>query len=167
VPSDAVRRAGPDDWELVKELRLAALADSPTAFGSTLERERAFPDDEWRRRVGDGHWWVASAGPGGGVGLVAAVPEAGAPRDRHLVAMWVHPDHRGGPAATALVEAVCAWAGLDGADAVTLWVVDDNHRARRFYERLGFAPTGIRQSLPRDDTVSERQLRRPVGPGPA
>ena len=43
-----VRRIGPDDWELFRDIRLRSLADSPDAFGSTLERERAFRHAELR-----------------------------------------------------------------------------------------------------------------------
>ena len=33
----AVRALSPDEWPLWKSLRIAALADSPAAFGETLE----------------------------------------------------------------------------------------------------------------------------------
>jgi ribosomal protein S18 acetylase RimI-like enzyme len=55
---------------------------------------------------------------------------------------------------------VCSQAREDGAAAVRLFVVDGNDRTRRFYERLGFEPTGERQPLPSDPEVGEELLRR-------
>jgi ribosomal protein S18 acetylase RimI-like enzyme len=161
-----VRRAEAADWQVVRDVRLRALADSPAAFASTLAREHAFGEDEWLRRIEPGPWFLAWA-DGRPVGCAACfVEQAG---EWHLVAMWVSPDHRGTPAATQLVEAVVTHCRADGADAVRLWVADGNPRARRFYERLGFTPTGLRQPLPSDPAVSEELMRREFGtpPGPA
>jgi ribosomal protein S18 acetylase RimI-like enzyme len=40
---------------------------------------------------------------------------------------------------------VCDAARQSGATSVTLWVTEVNGRARAFYRRLGFVPTGDRQ----------------------
>ena len=154
-----VRLVGPDDWAAVREARLQALADSPSAFASTLDRELAFDETEWRRRLTDGPWWLAEDA-GRPVGLVAVYPRDDGTDERHLVAMWVAPSSRGTSTATDLVEAVCAWAVRTGAATVALWVVDGNDRARRFYERLGFVLTGERQPLPTDPRVDEELMRR-------
>lgn len=161
--SDVLRvsRAAADDWQVVRETRLSALADAPFAFGSTLERESAFGDEEWQRRVQHGNWFLAWAGQQP-VGIVAGIQETGQQEERHLVAMWVHGDQRGTTVAADLVDAVCRWAGLQGAKRVTLWVADGNPRARRFYERLGFRATGQRQSLPSAPEIGEELMQRQV-----
>ena len=152
-------RVGPDEWTLLRDVRLRALADAPYAFASTLAREVAFDETDWRRRIDGGPWWLARADDVP-VGLVAGHRTADDGDVRHLVAMWVDPAHRGSPAATLLVEAVCAWAAADGGRVVSLWVADGNDRARRFYERLGFTGTGERQPLPSAPGVSEEHLER-------
>jgi GNAT superfamily N-acetyltransferase len=154
-----VRRALPADWKVLRDIRLRALADSPSAFASTLAREEAFGEEDWRRRLEHGYCFLAWA-DGRPVGCVAGFAEQELAEEHHLVAMWVEPAHRGTPAATQLVEAVCRQARADGAVAVRLHVVDGNDRARRFYERLGFEPTGVRQPLPSNPEIGEELLRR-------
>jgi ribosomal protein S18 acetylase RimI-like enzyme len=77
--------------------------------------------------------------------------------------MWVAPDCRGQGVADQLVEAVCDLARQSGAAAVTLWVTEVNGRARAFYRRLGFAPTGERQLVrPEEPEHFEEELSRKV-----
>ncbi len=47
----AISRVTPADWTRLRTLRLAALAESPEMFGSTLAREQAFDETEWRARA--------------------------------------------------------------------------------------------------------------------
>jgi GNAT superfamily N-acetyltransferase len=115
-----------DDWELLRAVRLRALADAPEAFGSTHAREEAFAEDDWRSRLSTSSWFVAMDGERP-VGLVCGLPN---PQEWFLVAMWVAPEARGKGAAER------------GASAVALQVNDQNVVARRVYERLGFVATG-------------------------
>ncbi len=178
-----VRRAHPDEWATVRDVRLAALADTPDAFASTLSREQARTEPQWRSRIRAWPWFLAWHA-GTPAGLVAAVPDqpaSGPPaagprtgpatgpatqgaRGWHLVSMWVSPQARGTGVAELLVGAVVDHAGAVGAPRVTLWVVVGNARARAFYRRMGFTPTGRRQAYPRDgaDPLDEEELARPV-----
>ena len=149
----------PGEWAVLREVRLSALLDAPAAFASTHAREVAYGEAEWRARIARGPWWLAYA-EGVPVGLVAGYRRDDDGDVRHLVAMWVDPQHRGTPAATLLVGAVCAWAAEGGAGVVSLWVADGNPRARRFYERLGFTGTGERQPLPSDPRIGEERMER-------
>lgn len=153
-----VRRMGEDDWDQVREIRLAALQDSPTAFASTYEREAAFDEATWRSRTRTAAWFVAFDGTRA-VGLVAGRHEEGAlAGERHVVSFWVAPDYRGRGVAGALLDAVVDWAREQGADVVTLWVVDGNEPATRLYVRHGFQPTGERQPVPGSVSAIESKL---------
>lgn len=59
-----------------------------------------------------------------------------------VYALYVTPAAQGTGAGTALLEATTAALRGAGLDPVLLWVLADNHRARRFYESHGFAADG-------------------------
>jgi GNAT superfamily N-acetyltransferase len=137
-----VRRAVSGDEPILRRLRLAAMTDSPEAFGSTYEREAARTADDWARWIANGSTFLADSTAGVPNGLVAAIPDRVDPSVVHLMAMWVDPTARGTGAAEALIAAVVSWASARGATTVRLHVEKQNARARRVYERNGFRATG-------------------------
>lgn len=164
-----IREAGPDDWEVMRDVRLAALREAPYAFGSDYAREAGFTEERWRARIHDrsvtyfaylagasGPASRAAAGHGEPVGL-AGVYEADGAAD--LVSMWVRPSARGRKVGEALVTACADWARARGHDELFLWVTESNAPARRLYERCGFTPTGERQPLPSDPSLPEIRMR--------
>ena len=60
--------------------------------------------------------------------------------------------------ASALVEAVKAWARDDGATRLMLWVTLDNHAATGLYRSSGFTETGSTRTLPSTTALMEVQL---------
>jgi GNAT superfamily N-acetyltransferase len=153
-----VRRLQPDDWQVLRDIRLTALADSPSAFASTLAREEAFTEADWRGRLANGCRVVVTDGAHGEpVGLAGGYLHDG---ESELIAMWVHPDVRGGGAAEQLVEAVADWAREQETTRLRLWVVEGNDRAERVYRRLGFAHTGAAQPVPGNPSLTEVQMER-------
>ncbi|NMO92649.1 GNAT family N-acetyltransferase [Actinomycetospora sp. TBRC 11914] len=151
-------RAGADDREDARDVRLRALAEAPGAFASTLEREQGFDDDEWHRRVTTNAWFLARA-DGATVGLACGIPEPDDGSGRHLVGMWVEPAFRGRGLSDLLVAGVMAWARRERAEFLALWVVDGNDRALAFYERVGFEATGERQPVPGRPEAEESRMR--------
>jgi GNAT superfamily N-acetyltransferase len=145
-----ITRIGEDDWRVWRDVRLAALADAPEAFGSTAVQEEALSEDAWRRMTRTAAIFVATAS-GTGVGVVAGLPRESA-GERGLGAMWVAPSWRGRGVAAALADAVIAWARSEGCARIGLWVSADSPRARRFYQRQGFRPTGQTRPFPNDAT---------------
>jgi ribosomal protein S18 acetylase RimI-like enzyme len=144
-----IRRLTPADWAAVRAARLAALAESPHAFASTLEREQSLTEADWRGRLGRAASfgaWIAGP-PAALEGQITTFPEPDAtdgPAVWHLVGMWISPRLRGSGVAAALVAAVCELARDQGGSHMVLWVTDVNARARAFYARTGFTPTGER-----------------------
>ena len=155
-----VRRLAPDEWEVYRTVRLAALQESPSAFWATYEGEVDLPEQEWRRRLADGLVLVAYV-DGEPAGTAAAFTPADRPDEALLVGTWVRPADRGLGIGDALVEGALAWADRAGCGSVGLWVVRGNEAARRLYLRHGFEPTTLTQPLPHDPCQhEERMLRR-------
>lgn len=141
-----VRTLEPEEWQVWRDLRLAALADSPDAFLSTLAEESAKPDGFWQDVVSNtaaherGNLWVAESGGepvGMGFGRVDAEIEL-----LTIAAMWVEASARGKGLGMALLEAMMEWARGLGAERAELWVTDGNGPAERLYERAGFSRIG-------------------------
>jgi ribosomal protein S18 acetylase RimI-like enzyme len=146
-----IRRVRPDDWAALRDVRLAALADAPYAFMSTLESEEGYDERRWREWITRTVFFLAwdgdrPVGVVGGFGL-----EDGG---WHVISMWVCAQLRGTGVADRLIDAVAQHAHAKAAPALTLWVTDGNDRARAFYERAGFRGTGKRQPV-RPDTPQD------------
>lgn len=140
-----VREALPDDWQVLRDLRLRALQDSPGAFGSTFEREAAFTEADWRGRLSGQSGtsmlaWVDGAPVGIGGGYL--VDDGWL----QIVAMWTEPGLRGHGVGRAVLTSLVSWADAHGL-RVRLDVEADNAGARRVYERAGFVATGFTRPL--------------------
>ena len=153
-----VRRLGPDDWKVWRDIRLAALADAPNAFGATLAEEQRFDEAKWRLRLtpSSGMAAVALDGPNA-VGLIGGwTPEW---TDAvFLVATWVDPAARRQGVADALVAEVLNWSRDHGYPRVELRVTDGNDVARRLYLRNGFLPTGDIEPLDSNPSIGAELL---------
>jgi hypothetical protein len=80
-----VRQSRAADWEVLRALRLWALADAPDAFASTLEQEAAFPEQVWRQRAEGAEGsvnFIAFEG-GAGIGMAAIFAVANVPGRMH------------------------------------------------------------------------------------
>lgn len=162
-----VRRVHASEWRELRSLRLQALREAPRAFGSTFEREAAFPDERWQALA-------ASAAAGVEEVAVAAIvhgafvamargylarDESNVPPVAWLIAVYVEPRWRGRGLGRAVSAGVVDWARERGASEVLLHVGDWNDAARRVYEGLGFTPTGVRTTLAHDPSVPESEMR--------
>jgi GNAT superfamily N-acetyltransferase len=59
-----------------------------------------------------------------------------------IYGIYVHPDHWRTGTGTALMEEAVARMAAAGFGEATLWVLEENPTARRFYERQGWRPDG-------------------------
>ena len=158
-----VRETVLGDWQALRDIRLEALRDAPSAFGSSYAGEAARDEEHWRGRSSGGGMFLAYLTE---VGASAAAGLAGGyqadPVTVELVSMYVRPRGRGHGVGEALVAAVIGWAAARQATSVHLWVTETNAPARALYQRCGFALTGERQPLPSDPGISEVAMTRPL-----
>ncbi|HYO95540.1 MAG TPA: GNAT family N-acetyltransferase [Polyangiaceae bacterium] len=160
-----VRLLGADEGQLLKQLRLAALAESPDLFGESLEAALARSDAEWRDQAAS---LAAAEGPRvfvaerghGPAGLVLAAEDPVDPQTARLGGLWVDPPARRARVAVTLVDAVQAWAVALRRQRLRLWIHEDALTARCVWERLGFTYDGGSKALPRQPTRRLLQMTR-------
>jgi GNAT superfamily N-acetyltransferase len=149
--------------KLLKDLRLRALADAPTAFAHTHAEISAKPDAYWDEMAvsltSRSVMFVAEE-DGRAVGMAFGVLQRDHPDVPHLGGMWVEPAARAGGVGSALTAAVLLWARKQGFRRIGLWVTEGNAPAIALYERMGFTPTGRRERQPVNPALSIVEMER-------
>ena len=65
-----------------------------------------------------------------------------------IVSLYVLPEHIRKGYGSALLSYGIGQLQAQGLNNIYLWVLEENHRARAFYEAMGFVPNGDRAALP-------------------
>ena len=140
-----VRRLAPDDdllavaWVYVESWRTAYRRIVPQAYLDALA-----PDD-WAGSLAAraDRTWVACVD-----GQVVGVSTYGSARDDaclewgEIISVYVLPDRWHSGVGRRLLDASVESLHAEGFECVYLWVLEDNARARTFYERCGFVWNG-------------------------
>ena len=167
--SYAIHRIREEDWERLREIRLAMLRDTPTAFLESYAQALGRDEADWRMRARRCEQTASDIG-------FAALDQAGAwvgtmrgyidpAGDAVLISAWVHPDHRGREHGVAglLLAAIVGWARQEAhAARLKLLVHQDNARAQAFYRREGFTETGVTVPYELDPIALEHEMARPL-----
>ena len=177
-----------ETWFAAYEGIIAAeVIDRVTVPDDGARIRQSFRTRPWQRMLvavdpGPGDPGIAAPGPGDpGAGGIVGYASFG-PETDVLNAPWPHPltaDGEGGRVAElyalyvrpawwstgtgrALMGKVLARTAAAGYRSITLWVLRDNQRARRFYERAGFVPDGAANVLTGLGGVIEVRYRRAI-----
>ncbi len=118
-------------------------------------------ETSWRRTLEEESLpaWVAEDTGGAIVGFASAGPSRTEEDVAELYAIYVRPETWGSGAARELMHAVIGWFIAEEYTTAMLWVLDDNPRARRFYEREGWRRDGDRVDEVRGVEVREALYR--------
>jgi ribosomal protein S18 acetylase RimI-like enzyme len=100
---------------------------------------------QWERILATGQSDVFVASADGIVGFVSTGDSRDADADAELFAIYVLPRAWGTGTGSALMRAGIEAMRLRASGDAVLWVLDDNPRARRFYEREGWTLDGERK----------------------
>ncbi|WP_233857462.1 GNAT family N-acetyltransferase [Paraburkholderia sp. HD33-4] len=136
----AVRCLRPDEWRLLKALRLSALACDPQSYWETVDEARARDDAYWKTFAGkltapEGSRMFLVEQAQRVVAFVFAVRKDG--DEYRIGGLWVDPVHRRKGLGSLLVQQVITWARADSPAAVIqLWC--HTGPALSFYRRNGF-----------------------------
>jgi GNAT superfamily N-acetyltransferase len=162
-----VRLAELGDADAIAEVHVASWRGAYTGLlpasvldAHTVERRAA----RWREGLANANQrtWVALSD-----GIVVGFASGGPARDPdvtgrvgELYAIYVTPAAWDRGVGHALHQAALAALG-DEYDAVVLWVLDGNARARRFYGRHGWSPDGaVKQEHRGESVLNEVRYRR-------
>ncbi len=164
-----VRRIAAHQGAVFRELRTASLREAPYAFGEKLEDALGAAASTFDATAADHAVSRTDASfilytEGHPAGLIGACFEAPPARRAFLSELWVAPAVRHLRGGELLVNTATAWLAGEGAREVHAWVADANRNAMRFYERLGFGPSGehrrIGQTTGQFETLLVRDVQR-------
>lgn len=167
-----IRTVRAEEWELLRELRLAALADpaASVAFNETYEDAVRQGEQFWRRRAAQGaegrsaetfigedeaqgEYWAGST----------TVLDEG--ENAHVVGVYVRPEYRGTGLAEGLLRAAEEWASMrPHMKRMLLHVHEHNPRAEAFYTRIGYVRTGGFVTDPKAAVLKEYEMVRELPP---
>jgi GNAT superfamily N-acetyltransferase len=157
-----VRRARPADARAIADVHVRTWqAAYRHAFPADVLDNLSVDEREagWRARLGEG--WVAWVAESESVvcGFAAVGPSRTEQDTGELYAIYVQPESWGTGAARELMAAAKEWFSQEGFATAMLWVLADNPRARRFYEREGWRAEGTRVDTVRGTEVEEALYR--------
>jgi ribosomal protein S18 acetylase RimI-like enzyme len=158
----AIRAAAPDDARPIAEVQVRTWQGAyahvfPAEVLAALDVEQR--ERMWTDLLTDDSLGTFVAEEGGRiVGFVGVGPSRDADGEGELYAIYVDPSAWGSVAGQALIDAARDWLSDRYAEA-TLWVLEDNPRARRFYERNGWSVDSRRTEVLRGIEVAEVRYR--------
>ena len=163
-----IHRVEPSDGAMLRQVRLLALATDPASFGSTYEREAAFPNEVWAERAqrgsrGEDATTLIAIRRSEPVGMITGARDEARPDLFHVFGTWVAPDARRGGLGRQLLTGIERWAVECGGTRIQLAVTDTATAARRLYAREGYAPDGDFMESAHIPGVHETRLTKQVG----
>ncbi len=163
----AIRPAGPADARAIAAVHIASWRGAyagivPDEYLASLDHDQR--EKHWVQSLGTAgaRTWLADA-DGRTIGFATLGPgrdEDAEPGDLEIYAIYLDPESWGRGVARDLMRTMLG--EVAPGTTVTLWVLEDAERARRFYRRHGFSPDGVerRDDIGGKDLTAVRYRRR-------
>jgi ribosomal protein S18 acetylase RimI-like enzyme len=167
-----VQRLKRGEGHRIRALRLAALSDAPSSFGSSFAREAEYPQERWdaladQSDSGEGIVVFVALDGTRWLGMAGGHLDERDPAAAMLWGMWVDASARRSGWGSRLLEAVRAWATARGAVCLELSVTDRAPAAAALYRKLGFTETGEASPLASNPSVTEYAMTQSLEDAPA
>lgn len=133
-----------DGWPRLRDLRLAALADSPAILAGKLDEEQNFTEEQWRETFKKLSYVVATIDgkDAAMINVENLVGDFGA--TCWLGGLWSNPKYRGSGAVRAIFDYMDTVATRRGWTVQGLGVMESNTSAISVFEKYGFTKRGDR-----------------------
>ncbi len=146
-----IRRAIYDDAAAIARIhvgtwRTAYAGIVPDEYLASLSEEKRLKS--WQQQLTDGKTVILVAEKDGeviGWASGGMSRDEDSPGDSELYAIYILSQHWGGGIGRKLMEKM--EDSLPAAKSTTLWVLQDNHRAIQFYERMGYHPDDAQKKI--------------------
>ena len=160
----SLRRALPADAAAVGRIHVESwnVAYRGIMPDDVIERtDLAYRTRFWSERIADPVWPVFVIEANGACvafcQMIATLdPDDDPTRVGHITSLHVLPHLRGRGYGRLLLDHVCAELQRRGFAELTLWVLEENRNARRFYENYGFVLDGGTRRYPRANVPEVR-----------
>jgi GNAT superfamily N-acetyltransferase len=139
----SIRRIRSGEGQLFRELRLASLKESPSAFSSTYASAINRSWESWSEQAdntaeGTDRCTFLAFSDGFPVGIAAIYRDSRSQEEGEILQVWVSPDSRGTGVAGDLLDTILHWCEENGIRRVLATITQGNDRALRFYRKCGF-----------------------------
>ena len=129
----------PAEWSTIRDMRLAALSESPQAFLGEFDEEMTYQEDDWRKTFESASWHCSFLATGSPVGIAKSSVLTEHPEERYIESFWVSPEYRNQHVAQLIVQSIIDEARVEGRSCIRLSVLRTNLRAIRAVGHLGFS----------------------------
>ncbi|GLX48835.1 N-acetyltransferase [Streptomyces hygroscopicus subsp. hygroscopicus] len=144
-----IRQAGPDDASAVARVHVRSWQ---VAFAGLVPQhylDAMDPNHEessWTSRIAETQWpssgVLVAETEAGIVGFASFSPSEESSATAEIGTLYAMPEAWGAGVGKRLMAAVLTTLGQADYEQAVLWVLEDNERARRFYEAAGWRPDG-------------------------